>query len=56
MAVDGGYLYINKVKKISGEFSNINELIDRPGQFHTPYIEVERAKCKNTPISKIEHS
>ena len=47
VAVKGGYIFIDEVKK-SGRFCKINELIERPGIFHTPILELEKSKNKNT--------
>tara|TARA_B110000008_G_C16953618_1_gene557274 strand:- start:396 stop:1427 length:1032 start_codon:yes stop_codon:yes gene_type:complete len=55
VAVKGGYIFIDEVKK-SGRFCKINELIERPGIFHTPILELEKSKNKNTPISKLKYS
>lgn len=53
IVVEGGFLYVSKIKNQKTNMPMNSNLIKHPGQFYTSTIDLETAKSKTTRISSV---
>jgi hypothetical protein len=53
IVVEGGFLYISKIKNHKTSMLINSNLITHPGQLHTSTIDLEAAKSKTIKISSV---